>query len=289
MSLAIAYAMGAMVLNGLTDFAFKRAAAGSMNGAFKMHQFIVAQSGMFWITTFLYGLVAGELKAGPHVWLGLGAGVFMFIGFNAFAWSLRHGSISVNGPIFRLNFLVTAALAMLLLGEPPLPLKLAGLALALVAIWLLVGGSGDGGKGLSADARRSLLLAVVATLALGAGNTIHKVGLSWGGTPATQLCAHSFVYLSLSAIVAIRQDRGLVMPASVWPVAFAGAVLGAGGFILMMRGLAIAEASVIVPIAQMGLVVSAVLGVILLRERVDGRKVAGLGAALAALGALAAS
>ncbi len=289
MTLAIVYALAAMVLNGFTDFAFKRAAAGSMSGAFKMHQFIVAQSGMFWITTFVYGLAAGELKAGPHVWLGMGAGVFMFIGFNAFAWSLRHGSISVNAPIFRLNFLVTAALAMLLLGEPPLPLKLAGLGLALVAIWLLVGGGAGGIGGLSVDARRSLLLAVVATLGLGAGNTIHKVGLSWGGTPATQLCSHSFVYLMLSVMVAIRQDRRLLIPGPVWPVASLGAVLSAGGFILMMRGLEIGEASVIVPIAQMGLVVSAVLGVLLLRERFDIRKLAGLVAALAALGALAAS
>lgn len=288
MTAAIGYALAAMVMNGLTDFAFKQAAAASLAGAYRMHQFIVAQSALFWTTIMIYGIAAGELKPGPHVWLGFGAGFFMFIGFNAFAWSLRHGSISVNAPIFRLNFLVTAALAMLLLGEPPLPLTIAGLALALAAIWLLVG-SGGGLAGPTPDARRSLLLAVIATLALGAGNTIHKIGLSMGGTPATQLATHSFVYLSLSTIVAVRQDGGLRIPASVWPVALAGAVLGAAGFILMMRGLTTGPASVIVPIAQMGLVVSAALGIAVLGERLTGRRLAGLTAAVAALAALAVS
>jgi multidrug transporter EmrE-like cation transporter len=44
---------------------------------------------------------------------------------------------------------------------------------------------------------------------------------------------------------------------------------------------------VLVPIAQMGFVVTAVLGVAVLREPVTARKVAGLVAATAALAALA--
>lgn len=288
MTTALWFAFAALLFNGFTDFAFKQAAAGSMRGDYKMHQFIVAQSVLFWITIFLYGLATNELKPGPHVWLGLLAGVFMFVGFNCFAWSLRHGNVSVNGPIFRLNFLVTAGLAILLLGEPPLPVKLAGLGLALVAIWLLVG-AGGGAARLSAEAKRSLLLAIAATLALGAGNTIHKIGLSWGGTPATQLVTHSFVYLMLSTIVSVRSEGGLRLPLKVWPVALWGAVAGGAGFICMMRGLTMGEASVIVPIAQMGLVVSAALGVVVLGERVTGRKLAGLAAAVMALGALAMS
>jgi drug/metabolite transporter (DMT)-like permease len=286
---AIGFALAAMVMNGLTDFVFKKAAEGSMRGQFRMYHFIVAQSCVFWMLMMVYGVVSGQLIPGPHMWLGALAGVFMFIGFTSFAWSLRHGSISINAPIFRLNFLVTAALAILLLGEPPVPVKLAGLALALAAIWLLIGSGGGGIAGLSPEARRSLLLAVVATLSLGAGNTVHKVGLSMGGTPATQLATHAFVYLILSIIVTVREDGGLKIPASVWPVAASGATLGACAFVMMMQGLTIGQASVIVPIAQMGLVVSATLGVVVLKERLTGRKLMGLAAAVAALSALAMS
>jgi uncharacterized membrane protein len=49
------------------------------------------------------------------------------------------------------------------------------------------------------------------------------------------------------------------------------------------------QASVLVPIAQMGFVVAALLGIFILRERVTVHKVIGLATALAALAALAAS
>lgn len=291
MSLAIGYALAALVFNGLTDVAFKQAAAGSMAGRFKLHHFIVAQSALFFSATALYGFLAGQLVWGPHVVTGILAGFFMFAGFNCFAWSLRHGSISVNAPIFRLNFLVTAGLAIVLLGEAAAPSKLAGLTAALAAIWLLLGsGAGDVGRGpLSVEGRRSLALALTATACLGIGNTIHKVGLSMGGTPGMQLAAHSFVYLVLSTIVAAREPGGLAVPAATWPVACAGALCGAGSFIMMMSGMQIADASVIVPIAQMGLVVSAAIGVVMLGEKLTGRKLAGLAAAVAALAALAMS
>ena len=49
------------------------------------------------------------------------------------------------------------------------------------------------------------------------------------------------------------------------------------------------QASVLVPIAQMGFIVAALLGIFVLGERVTLRKAAGLAAALAALTALATS
>jgi uncharacterized membrane protein len=55
----------------------------------------------------------------------------------------------------------------------------------------------------------------------------------------------------------------------------------------MLHGLTRGPASVLVPIAQMGFVVTAVLGVALLREAVSARKVAGLVAAIGALAVLA--
>jgi uncharacterized membrane protein len=55
----------------------------------------------------------------------------------------------------------------------------------------------------------------------------------------------------------------------------------------MLHGLTEGPASVLVPIAQMGFIVTAALGVLVLHERMTARKGAGLAAALAALAALA--
>jgi drug/metabolite transporter (DMT)-like permease len=55
----------------------------------------------------------------------------------------------------------------------------------------------------------------------------------------------------------------------------------------MVEAVARGEASVAVPIAQMGFVVTALLGFFFLRERFSARKGAGIAAALAALACLA--
>jgi len=54
-----------------------------------------------------------------------------------------------------------------------------------------------------------------------------------------------------------------------------------------LRSVARGEASVLVPIAQMGFVVAALLGIFILREGVTVRKMIGLVSGLAALAALA--
>ena len=132
MTAAIAYALAAMVLIGLNDFIFKQAA----RGPFKTHQFIMVQSAIFGSLVWLYAYLTSQIALiAPALW-GLAAGCFMFTGFYSFALSLKHGSVSINAPIFRLSFIVTAVLAITFLAEPVTAAKLAGLGLALVAIWL---------------------------------------------------------------------------------------------------------------------------------------------------------
>ena len=58
-------------------------------------------------------------------------------------------------------------------------------------------------------------------------------------------------------------------------------------FTFLAKGLEQGEASVVVPIAQMGFVVTALLGFALLREPLTARKAAGLVVALLALASLA--
>jgi uncharacterized membrane protein len=65
------------------------------------------------------------------------------------------------------------------------------------------------------------------------------------------------------------------------------AVLLVGAFTLLAKGLERGEASVVVPIAQMGFVVTARLGFIFLREPLTTRKLAGLAVAVLALTSLA--
>src|SRR6266853_901500 len=127
MTPGIEYALGAMLFFGLGDLVYKRGAAA---GA-QPHHFLMVQSWVFTPTVALYGWATGSLEfsAAAIEWGAL-AGVFVLVGFYNFAHSLRTGSISINAPIFRLSFVLTAALAVLFLGEPLTQYKVAGLCVA---------------------------------------------------------------------------------------------------------------------------------------------------------------
>jgi len=280
MSESIAYALGALLLYGVADFVYKRGAAA---GA-PPHQFLMVQTWFFTSLAFVYGLASGTLAFGAGAWWGAAAGVLVVVGYYNFAWSLRHGSVSTNATIFRLSFAVTAALAVLLLGEPVTALKLGGLALALVAVWLLLAAPDPAKR---PESRASLLRVLLATLAVGVASFTYKLGLLAGAVPIALVAAQGAVAVTLSTAFAARLDRGVRPSRAALRHAPVAAVLLVTAFIFLAKGLQRGEASVIVPIAQMGFVVTAVLGFLLLREPFTLRKGAGLVAAVAALLSLA--
>lgn len=283
MSDSIAYALGALVLYGLADFVYKR---GASAGA-QPHQFLMVQTWFFTSLALVYGLATGTLAFGAGALWGAGAGVLVVVGYYNFAWSLRHGPISTNATIFRLSFAVTAALAVLILGEALTAAKVAGLALALVAVWLLLASPGAGWRGADAESRASLARVVIATVAVGVASFTYKLGLLAGAAPIALVVAQGVVAVTLATGFAARVDGGIRPSRAALRHAPVAAVLLVCAFVFLAKGLQGGEASVIVPIAQMGFVVTALLGFFLLREPFTLRKGAGLAAALAALASLA--
>lgn len=279
----IEYALGAMLLYGAADFVYKLGAAA---GA-RPHQFLMVQTWFFSSAALLYGLVSGTLAFNAAALWGAVAGVLVVVGYYNFAWSLRHGSVSTNATIFRLSFAVTVALAVLILREPLTAPKLAGLALVLVAVWLLLGTTQSSGNDASRESGASLTRVLVATLAVGIASFTYKLGLRGGAVPIALVVAQGAVAVTLSTWFAAYVDRGIRPSRAAWHHAPVAAALLVVAFTFLAKGLETGEASIVVPIAQMGFVVTALLGFLLLREPFTARKGAGLLAALAALASLA--
>jgi uncharacterized membrane protein len=198
----VVYAICAMVCYGLSDFIYKQAASAGI----RADHFLMAQGWFFCPLVILYALATHTLVLDPVALWGSLAGVFIFIGFHYFIRSLITGSVSTNASIFRMNFIVTVILVVILLGEPLTASKIAGLALSLLAAWLLLG-AGDNAERTPNDAgRRSLVQVVIATLAFGTSNFFHTVGLRHGAVPETlavaQACScRSRLSLSVSPTV----------------------------------------------------------------------------------------
>lgn len=274
------YALAALVAYGLGDFIYKQ----STQAKVKPSHFLAGQAWCFCPSAVLYALATGTLViALPALW-GCLAGLFIFVGLHQFLRSLESGPVSITAPVFRLNFIVTAFLAVVVLDEPLSRLKVLGFAFALAATWLLVAGLGGGGR---AGGRKFFIQVAIATLTMGAASFFHKLGLHYGMTPETMLAAQAIVFISLATAFTRVTEGDLRLPALTWRYSVPAAIVLIGAFLFLLYGLAIGPASTLVPIAQMGFVVTSALGIVFLGEPLTVRKAAGLAAALAALMSLA--
>jgi drug/metabolite transporter (DMT)-like permease len=310
------YALVAMICLGLADLVYKRGAAAGVQA----HQFLMVQAWCFAPAVTLYGVITGTLELEMATLWGMGTGLFVFVALYNFARSLKSGSVSIVAPIFRLNFTVTAVLAVLLLGEPLTAYKLAGIALALAAVWLLLGpfqlfvarsgtfespsqasqsstgkevgtalGAEAGAAPVAGVARLPLVQAVIAMAAMGVANLFYKLGALTGGSPATFIAGQAATFLPLATGFAWSVDRGLRTTRAGWVHSGTAAALFLLALVMLFESLARGEASALVPISQMGFVVTAAFGLVFLREPFTLRKSAGLAFAVAALVCLAKS
>lgn len=275
MTPGLGFALGAMICFGASDLIYKRAAGAGIQS----RHFAMLQSWVFGPSVTLYAWATGALDPHPSALWGSLAGLFLLIAVTNFIESLKTGAVSTNAPIFRLNFTLTAALAIVLLGETLTLVKLAALACTLTAVWLLLA---EPGAQRRPDVK-SLTRVLIATAAMALANFFHKVGLTHGALPETMVSAQAWVFTTLATIIGLASDRGYRAPARAWPYAASAAVLLVTGFILLLDGLAVGQASVLVPVAQMSFVFTALLGAAMFHEALDRRKRLGLVVAVAAL------
>jgi uncharacterized membrane protein len=285
MNQPVVYAIAAMVCYGFADFIYKQAASAGI----RADHFLMVQGWFFCSLVLLYTLATHTLVLDPVALWGSLAGVFIFIGFHYFFRSLITGSVSTNASIFRMNFIVTVVLVVVLLGDPLTVGTIAGLALSLLAVWQLLGAGNNAEPTPNKAARRSLVQVVVATLAFGTSNFFHTVGLRHGAVPETLAVAQAALFMPIATVAVYCTDRTLRAPPVTFRYGAAAAIMLFGATIFLLRGLANGRPTVLVPIAQMGFIIAALLGIFLLREGVTIRKVAGLLLALATLVVLAKS
>jgi drug/metabolite transporter (DMT)-like permease len=269
MTSGLLYALGAMLLFGVSDLIYKRAARAGIGAA----QFVMLQAWVFAPTINLYAWATGTLDVHWSAAWGSLAGLFSLVAFYNFARSLKDGAVSTNAPIFRLNFTLTAALAIVLLGETLTLTKAGALACALVAVWLLLA---EPGAVRGQIKLASLTRVLIATVAMAFANLFYKVGLQHGALPETMVSAQAWAFSSLATVLAVMQEKRLRLTPRAWPYSAPAALALLIGFVLLLHGLALGSASVLVPVAQMSFVFTAIVGVLLFREKLNGRKQLGL-------------
>jgi uncharacterized membrane protein len=296
-----AFAIGAMLCLGMSDFLNKRA----MGAGVRRTQFLVVQSYFFTITTLVLLPLVGGLEWSPALLFAVACGAITFFSYVFVLKALETGEATVAVPIYRMSFAVTVVLALVMLDEEMTSRKLIGLALIVVALLALTAVNGRGGDGSRfqsheglpvtrlAVGRTSVAMAVVfATIAMftiGTKGFLYKVGISEGAPPATFALVQSLTFLPIAIAYTLVSDRTLHIDSETWHHAPYNGVLTALASVLLLLALVGGDASTAVPISQLCFVVTAVLAVVVLRERLTPLKVVGTISAVVAVVALSTS
>ncbi len=265
-----------MVLMGAADAVSRRARQMNVPAS----SYLLAQSPFFVATSLAATLLAGrfDFSMGAIGFASL-SGALAFSAMAFLTKSLKTGQASVNVAVFRMNFVLAAGLAMVIFKEPRTWHKLAGLALAVVAI---------GAFFVSLQGRRAVEMRAMAFALVG---MVLATGmqLTWAWAAKVAECERgsfvliqSIVFAALAAAYAWWEQH-LKVPRKAVKYAAANGVLLALGTLAVLASVAKGEASICIPITQLSFVVTAALAIIFLHEKLTPAKVVG---SLLAIGAI---
>lgn len=276
----ILLALLSMLMIGIYDFIYSRAvrkgiSAGTMT---------CSQACFFVPTVTLWANFEGTYIWTPLAFLGPVAALLIFFGIWAFMRSVSLGQASVTTPIYRINFVITALVAILFLGEQLTLRKGVGFLLAAASIFFL-SEFRFGGKPIARNRTPSILWALAAMTSVGLRNIVYKLGVSGGVAPAMLLHSQGLCFITIAFIYAGLTQGGPRFSRKGWAHGLATGASIVVGLIALLAALRRGEVSVVTPIGQLSFVVSTLMATFWMRERFTKRKVVGLLLAIATIGA----
>ncbi len=292
MPVVIVFALLSLLAAGGGDFIFRRAQLKSaVEGGMRAEDYLVIHSSFFTILALIYcqwssGL-ALEMRVLPLV---VPTSIFSFLSLYLLIRSLRLGSVSTNISMYRLNFIITSLLGILILSEAATTQKFLGLILgfgavaffALAEMRLAGRGSGRSGFPEGGAGAGPFLLAGAAMFLQALFHFLMKYYLSRGISlysliPPHVVLFNVYVYASAFGRGSFRLTRPMKAHSPV-----SGLLYGTA-FIFLLLAFRAGEASIVAPISQLSFVFSALLAMAFLRESLGGFRLVGLIMAIGAV------
>lgn len=276
---AVAFALLSLLFAGVNDVVFKRYSAGG-----RSRGMLVLGIGVVWtallLATFRARGVPVEVD-GPALAYGLAAGALLVASNLLLLESLGHVDLGLASTIYRLNTVGVVVLSALLLGERIPAVKGAGVAAGIGAVLLLAHRPARHAR--SARDAAFLGAVILASLLRAGYGVTTRAAMVAGVAPEPVLLLVAASWIAGGALYALARDRGLRLTREGARYA---AVSGALVFLIvyaLLLAVERGEASVVIPIANMSFVVALGISLATGMERLDGRKLLAVCAAVAAI------
>ena len=269
--MAILYALCSLLFAAFNDLAFKLYARKS-----RARGLYFAMIGLVWAALLLPATrTCWDLSRTTFAW-GIISGFFSVAANLLLIEAMAREEAGICATIYRLNLVAVVIGAAALLGEDLNAIKLAGIAMAAAAVFLFANGEG---RRPESGRRHYLGLALVLAAALfrAAMGLSYKYAFLHNADRMGIILLNSFCWIAGGLLYTLlREPRGLTLTRSVWGYGLVSGALVTGIVLFMALSLQHGDAAVVLPIAQMSFIATALLGVAVLHESLKKRKVLGM-------------
>jgi uncharacterized membrane protein len=271
---SIEYAIYALICIGTGDAINKRARQVDI----PVSSYLLVQSPFFLCAVLVIALSTTGIRfSRADIIYGVVVAVFSFAAFTLMLYSLGQGYASVNYAVFRLSFVFSSALALVIFNEHLTLLKILGILIAAAALFVFFQGSGQ-----RIILKKALLFAVAAMTC----NVFFQLSLKFATTVYTAspsfLLATSF-FFSLMVVVYRLLDRRVPVPKTTFLYAPLNGVLSALGALFMLIALDQGEVGFVFPLIHMSFMVTFIIAISFLGEKPNMMQILGVIAAAAAI------
>ena len=224
------------------------------------------------------GLIPTGAGSGLSIGLGSICGVLYLLGFVLLQWNIQRNGVVLPATFQKLGVLVPTIAAITVFGETARWTQLLGIAVAIGAILLMQGRSGD------KSASRSTLGLLALLLCGGMSDGMSKVFQTWGNADHGN---YFLVFTFLVALVLCLTLCAVKKQSVTVPDVLCGLALGVPNYMsarFLLWALRDVPAVVVYPTFSVGtIIVVTRVGMLCFRERVEKRKLIALGLILGAL------
>lgn len=264
LSTALLFALGALLLNGVFELVYRVAHSGHMHE----NSYMMVQTGTVFLCLLILSSSGIGFELTPSLFLlGLVAGVNGWVTGWTYLYAMGRGPVAVTSAVRKLGFIVTALLAVFILGESLSTQRLIALVVAALALVLMAW---------SPDAdHRPHPVVFVSLFTAGLMIFFHKLAAMSGASVTAFLMVQAGTAHLTAHIACLRGDGYQLRRRLSSYAMLTGAVI-AVMMTFSMYALRNGDAVVIAPILQLGFLVTAPLSFWLFREKVTARKLWGL-------------